>query len=65
MAAPIPLSDGEVTMLSDLGCNLREVMLAALSAKVDPRAKEGLENAVGAKTAAEIIDFWTEEFAVE
>lgn len=65
ITAPIPLSDKEAIMLSDVGPSLREVMLAALTAVIDPGAREALEDAVGPKTAEKVIDFWTEEFAMQ
>jgi hypothetical protein len=59
------LSNEQAIALSDLGGSLKEVMLVALSAAVDEGPKQDIERAVGKAAAGPVIEFWTEEFAVD
>jgi len=59
------LRNDQAIALSDVGGNLKEVMLVALTAAVEEGAKEAIERAVGRAAAAAVMEFWNEEYAVD
>lgn len=59
------LRNDQAIALSDVGGSLKEVMLVALAAAVDEGSREAIERAVGSATAAAVIEFWNEEYALD
>ncbi|KAH7123887.1 hypothetical protein B0J11DRAFT_324601 [Dendryphion nanum] len=63
--AASPLSTEQVIGLSDLGGNLKEIMILALRARVDENAMQSLAMAVGEEAAVGVMEFWGDELTAD